>query len=117
MSRVILIGFDSVKINTDISDIILTVYSDEYPEDFSMSEKIYLAYKQSSKADLIIVNSEQNYFSDLEQYILNVAFINNIPIFGCGKKNNLSRLIKQHLLNDFPTLDEALEHFKLYYVI
>lgn len=117
MNRIILVGFDSVEINTDISDIILTVYSDEYPEDFTIAEKIYLAYKESSKADLIIVNAEQNYFSDLEQYILNVAFTNNIPVFGCGKKNNLHKLVENHLLNIFSSLDEALERFKLYYVI
>lgn len=115
MSRVILIGFDSVKINTEISDITLVAYSDDYPEDVSKAERIYLAYKEVTKSDLIIVNIERNNFSDLEHYILNVAYINNIPVFGCGKAEDLPFIIETKLLNVFPSLDEAIEHFKLYY--
>lgn len=113
MVKVILVGFDNITITVDISDIKVSSFTSKIPQGMTLKEHVFFIQSETLKSDFIIVNTEKDFYTVEEIYLLQIAVNNNIPIFGVGQNNN--KLINEIILNSFDTLDEALEHINIFW--
>jgi len=113
MVKVILVGFNDVKITVDISDIKISSFTPNIPSGMTLREHIFFIQSETLTSNAIVINTEKEILSIEELYLLQIAVNNNIPIFGVGKSDN--RFINEMLLNSFETLDDALEHINIFW--
>lgn len=113
MVKIILVGFDDITITVDISDIKVSSFTSSIPQGMTLKEHIFFIQSETLKSDFIIVNTEKDFYTVEEIYLLQIAVNNNIPIFGVGNVSN--NIVKEIILNSFETLNEALEHINIFY--